>query len=106
MGEAISVVTMAMMTSVAKRAGEIIPRWSPMLMMMSSINPRAFINVPMPSASRFEMPVMRAASQQATHAFAREGGGEHRPAHQPKETGVEQADLRIQSGVGEEQRKQ
>ncbi len=35
-------------------------------MMMSSIKPRAFIKVPMPSASRWEMPVARAASQQAT----------------------------------------
>ena len=35
-------------------------------MMINSISPRAFINVPMPSASRFGMPVARAASQQAT----------------------------------------
>jgi hypothetical protein len=61
-GEAISVVTTAMMTSVAKSPSEIIPRWRPILMMINSINPRAFINVPMPSAWRFGTPVAHAAS--------------------------------------------
>lgn len=35
-------------------------------MRIRSISPRAFISGPMPGASRFEMPVARAASQQAT----------------------------------------
>ncbi len=65
-GDAMSVVTTAMITSVAKSPSEMMPRCRPMLMMISSISPRAFMSVPMPSASRFEMPVARAASQQAT----------------------------------------
>jgi len=61
-----SVVTTAIITSVAKSPSDMMPRWSPILIIISSINPRAFISVPMPSASRLGMPVARAAIQQAT----------------------------------------
>ena len=61
-----SVVTTAMITSVAKSPSDMIPRCSPILITISSINPRAFISVPIPSASRLGMPVARAANQHAT----------------------------------------
>ena len=105
MGEVMSVVTTAMMTSVAKSAGEMMPRWSPILMMISSISPRAFISVPMPSASRLRMPVARAASQQAT-PLPRIAAASTSAGHQPEKAGIEQADLGVQSRVGEEERQQ
>lgn len=49
-GVAISVVTMAMTTRIAKGVGVMMPRCSPILMIMSFIRPRTFISAEMPSA--------------------------------------------------------
>ena len=62
-----SVVTTAMITKVANKPSEMMPRCRPMLMIINSIMPRAFINTPMPKASRFDIPDVRAANQHATH---------------------------------------
>ena len=47
-----------------------------------------------------------ARGQPASHAFAQHRRHEHRAAHQPEETGIEQADFCVQARVGEEERKQ
>ena len=60
------VVITAMMASIAKISAEMMPFCRPMLMMISSMRPRAFMRTPMPMASRLEMPEARAAAQQAT----------------------------------------
>jgi hypothetical protein len=58
---------MAMMTRQAKSSGEIIPRSSPLLMMINSIRPLAFISTPIPIESRRLKPESLAAKVQATH---------------------------------------
>jgi hypothetical protein len=65
MGEAMRVVMTAMITRMAKRPSEMIPRWRLILMMISSMRPRASMRMPMPIDSRPEIPVARAARVQA-----------------------------------------
>ena len=58
---------MAMMTRHAKSSGEIMPRSSPLLMMISSMSPLAFISTPIPIASRRLKPESLAARVHAAH---------------------------------------
>ena len=62
-----SVVTIAMSTSIENSAGPMMPACKPMLRMMSSMRPRAFMSAPIPSALRLSWPESRAAAQQATN---------------------------------------
>lgn len=65
-GVTIDVVTMATMTVMVNSIGAMIPRDGPMLRMISSTKPRAFINVPIAMASRSDSPPSRAAASHAT----------------------------------------
>ena len=64
-GVAISVVASVISTRMVNSVGGS-ARSRPMLSRISSIMPRAFMSVPMPSASLCDAPLRRAASQQAT----------------------------------------
>ncbi len=60
-------VTIAIITSMENSAGRMMPACRPMLRMMSSVRPRAFINAPRPSARALPCPAISAAAQQATN---------------------------------------
>ena len=104
-GPAAIVVTSVMMTITVNSVGVIRPRCSPMLRMISSISPRAFMSAPIAIASRFGRPARRAAPQQPT-AF---------PADATRITTIEshsssadhsERELRRQAGKREEHRHQ
>ncbi len=61
-GAAVMVVTIAMMTIIAKTGGEMTCRSRPTLSTISSISPRVFMRVPMAAERRQERPVRRAVS--------------------------------------------
>jgi hypothetical protein len=63
-GGAIIVVTTAIITSIAKKVGEITPRSNPMLSTINSTSPRVFISVPSVRDSFNERPSAR---QDNTH---------------------------------------
>ena len=56
---------MAMSTSIENSGAPMMPAASPMLTMMSSVSPRAFMSAPSASALRLPCPAASAASQQA-----------------------------------------
>src|SRR6266571_4710164 len=58
-GEAIIVVTNAIITNMAKSVGERTPRSRPMLSTINSTSPRVFISTPRLSASRHDSPIQR-----------------------------------------------
>ena len=64
-GPAMTVVPIAISTSITKSVGVMSPRSRPMLARISSTMPRAFISVPMASAWRGGAPLSRAAAQHA-----------------------------------------
>ena len=101
-----NVVTSAMITSIANSASEITPFSSARLSTISSVSPRVFISVPITAEARQSKPVSRAAIVGAEELADDRDDDQHARVISHSIGPVEQADVRAQAGVGEEQRQQ